>query len=89
MFEPHTFGAIECVKQYQTAFGNVDTVWTYHPPKQGELTHAQLSLTEIIAEARKSHKDVRSLTLKMSMKFIPILRRTMSSSFSHRAILMA
>lgn len=62
MFEPHTFTwrNRNALSQYQTAFDDVDTVWTYHPPKQGELTHAQLSLTEIIAEARKNHADVRS-----------------------------
>jgi len=62
MFEPHTFTwrNRNALEQYQTAFDDVDTVWTYHPPKQGELTHAQLSLTEIIDEARKNHEDVRS-----------------------------
>jgi UDP-N-acetylmuramate: L-alanyl-gamma-D-glutamyl-meso-diaminopimelate ligase len=62
LFEPHTFTwrNRNALSQYQTAFADTDIVFAHRPPVQGAATHDQVSLDEILIEARRWHKDVRA-----------------------------
>ncbi|MEK7505636.1 MAG: Mur ligase family protein [Patescibacteria group bacterium] len=60
VFEPHTFSwrNREALRWYEDIFEPADKVFIYKPPTHGATTHAQLSLSEILAEVKKTGVDV-------------------------------
>jgi UDP-N-acetylmuramate: L-alanyl-gamma-D-glutamyl-meso-diaminopimelate ligase len=62
LFEPHTFTwrNRKALPQYRTAFEGTDIVFAHKPPIQGEASHDQASLDEILTEARRWHPNVRA-----------------------------
>ncbi|NJR13882.1 MAG: hypothetical protein HC779_06510 [Phyllobacteriaceae bacterium] len=61
LFEPHTFTwrNRNALPQYRTAFDGTDMVFAHKPPVQGETSHNQASLDEILTEARRWHPHVQ------------------------------
>ena len=61
LFEPHTFTwrNRSSLPLYKTAFMGADKVWLYRPASQGEASHNQLSLNEILCMASDHHNNVK------------------------------